>query len=352
MGYFVVSIFLYKAGLLVSNVKEKHSWKKRRKTGKVFHVHSTVLNIDKRLQEPTLSFDTDASTIICDNSANVHICNDKSFFVSPPRRTDKHYVATIGGSKNIACGMGTVKWTWKDDTGKSHTFEIQEVLYFPQSPVNILSVTRLADQFNDDEGTGIDTKQSKSRFYWGNNKFERTINHPSSQLPELPINEGFSLAGLSSKVVGTKVCLAKQYCHCHASHLVSDHDIDETPLTPLNLSDDMFHVGETLLYTNAGHTTYVRVEEIFLDDTAVLRFRVRATANDELIETTKESLRSPAAPDIGWIPTSVPEKKDAASMLSDKELAKISNPVTLSPLQEEFIALHERLWHLPFSIMF
>ena len=158
--------------------------------------------------------------------------------------------------------------------------------------------------------------------------------------------------GLFSKVVGTKVCLAKQHCHCHASHLISDHDVDETPLTSLNLSDDMFHVGETLLYTNAGHTTYVQVEEIFLDNNAVLRFWVRTTANDELIETTKESLRSPTAPDIGWIPTSVPEKKVAALMLSDKELAKISDPVTLSPLQEEFVALHERLWHLPFSVMF
>jgi len=114
----------------------------------------------------------------------------------------------------------------------------------------------------------------------------------------------------------------------------------------------MFHIGETLLYTNAGHTSYVRVEEIFLDDNAVLRSRVRTTTNDELIETMKESLRSPTAPDIGWIPTSVPEKKDAASMLSDEELAKISDPVTLTPLEEEFVALHERLWHLPFSVMF
>jgi len=84
MGYFVARIFLFKVGLLVSNIKEKRQWKKRRKKGKrTFHVHSTVLNIDKRLQEPTLSFDTDASTVICDNSANVHICNNKSFFVGP-----------------------------------------------------------------------------------------------------------------------------------------------------------------------------------------------------------------------------------------------------------------------------
>ena len=52
----------------------------------------------------------------------------------------------------------------------------------------------------------------------------------------------------------------------------------------------MFHVGETLLYSNAGHTTYVKVEEIFLDDDdAFFRIGVR-TKSEELIEATKESL--------------------------------------------------------------
>ena len=48
-------------------------------------------------------------------------------------------------------------------------------------------------------------------------------------------------------------------------------------------------------------------EEISFDEKAVLIFRVRNT-NDEMIETTKEYLRSPDDPDIGWIPTTFPEK--------------------------------------------
>jgi hypothetical protein len=54
--------------------------------------------------------------------------------------------------------------------------------------VNILSITALATQLQDDEGTGIDTKRCKSRFYWDHNKFHQTINHPKTNLPELPIN--------------------------------------------------------------------------------------------------------------------------------------------------------------------
>ena len=77
-------------------------------------------------------------------------------------------VATIGGKTSIPAGIGTVKWTWKDDTGQNHTHHLTEVLYFPTSPVNILSITALADQLNDDHGTGIDTRRRSSRPYWNN----------------------------------------------------------------------------------------------------------------------------------------------------------------------------------------
>ena len=326
----------------------KRPWSKRRKKKKTLHVHSTVLNLDDKIQAETVSFDTDSTHIVCDNSANVHICNDKSMFIGNMRTTDQHYVATIAGQKSAAAAMGTVRWKWKDDDGKVHSYDIHDVLYFPTSPVNILSITGFADQLKDDEGTGIDTKRLKSRLYWDQGRFERTIYHSASNLPELRINEGFSISALYSKAVSFKVNLTKKHCHCHASTLIPDED-ERTNMVDIDSS--IFHVGETLLYTNAGHTTYIKVEEIFLDDESVLRFRCR-TVSDEEIVTTKESLRAPDSPDVGWIPSNVPEMKQASSEFSDKDIAELSNPVQLSPLQEEFLALHERLWHLPFSVMF
>ena len=94
----------------------------------------------------------------------------------------------------------------------------------------------------------------------------------------------------------------------------------------------------------------MRIENIFLDKDGCLRFKVR-TKNDEMIETNRESLKAPDDPDIGWIPTTISEKVEVTTHLSTIELNSLTNPVTLSPLQEEFLALHERLWHLPFSIM-
>ena len=92
----------------------------------------------------------------------------------------------------------------------------------------------------------------------------------------------------------------------------------------------MFHVGDTLLYTNSGHMTYVCIEKIFLDDNATLRFLLK-TKNDDLIEATKESLRVPDALDIGWIPTTIPEKEAASATIPPEELERISKPAQLSP---------------------
>ncbi len=113
----------------------------------------------------------------------------------------------------------------------------------------------------------------------------------------------------------------------------------------------MIHVGETLLYTHRGHTTYAKVKEVFLADDNKLQFKVVTTAGDEII-TTRESLCDPEAPDIGWIPTTVPEVQNAAAKLTEEEIETVLHPVKLSPLQEEWLALHKRLWHLPFEIMF
>ena len=84
-------------------------------------------------------------------------------------------------------------------------------------------------------------------------------------------------------MVGAKVFTIKQHYHCHASNLIPN---DDEPKINVKLSSDMFHIGETLLYTNVGQTSYVLIEEISLDENAVLQFRVRTT-NDEVIETTK-----------------------------------------------------------------
>ena len=120
---------------------------------------STVLNINQRTNERSiLSFDPDSSSLVVDNSANVHVCNKRESFIGKLTPVQGHNVATIGGHGHKPSEISTVKWSWKDYVGNIHEYLISNVLYFPQSAINILSATEFAKQLNDQEGTGTDTK--------------------------------------------------------------------------------------------------------------------------------------------------------------------------------------------------
>ena len=130
------------------------------------HAFTAVLNIDERVRgKESVYFDTDSKSVVCDNSVNVHVCNQQSMYVGKLRVSDSHKVATIRGKGHSSEGIGTVEWSQTDDCGHKHEYLVENVLYFPQSSVNILSVIEIAKQLNDKEGKGIDTKQLRSRFY-------------------------------------------------------------------------------------------------------------------------------------------------------------------------------------------
>ena len=135
--------------------------------------------------------DANSLSVICDNSTNMNIYNNKSCFIGNIEMDASLQVATIGSKQHVSAVIGTVRWKCKDDDGVFHTFEIQDVPYFPDFPVNILSVTESADKLDGDQKTGIDTKRNHAVLYWKRNPHRGTIYHPSSDLPEMPGNEGW-----------------------------------------------------------------------------------------------------------------------------------------------------------------
>ena len=139
--------------------------------------------------------------MVCDNSVNVHICNQHNMFVGVIIKFSNQQFATIGGKLHRPSVIGTFKWMWHDDSRKSHEYLVEDVLFFLQSPINIMSVTFFAQQLNYLTGTCINTKQLQSHFYWYSNKFSLTIQHPPSNLPDISINEGFALSKIFCALV-------------------------------------------------------------------------------------------------------------------------------------------------------
>ena len=55
------------------------------------------------------SYDTDSTNMVCDISANVHICNKQNMFVREIRKCTNQGVDIIGGKGHQTSGIGTVR---------------------------------------------------------------------------------------------------------------------------------------------------------------------------------------------------------------------------------------------------
>ena len=141
----------------------------------------------------------DITTIVVDNSATGHIINDSKYFVEELEPAPHTHVATIGKDTHKPLGKATARILFKDNDGISHTIDLQNAYYFPDSPVNVMSVTALAEQLDDDEGTWIQTCRHKSTFQWDHGKYQRCFYHPLSGLPELPLVSSCGSSSVSDK---------------------------------------------------------------------------------------------------------------------------------------------------------
>ena len=112
-------------------------------------------------------------------------------------------VATICGKDLITKGIGTVRWSWTNYRGKLCTNKFNNVLYFPDSTVTILSATALYESMKDYEVTWVLTIRKYSSFtcYFG--KYKKSIAHTENCLPKLEIQSGFSKFSGFYKIVGS-----------------------------------------------------------------------------------------------------------------------------------------------------
>jgi hypothetical protein len=151
---------------------------------------------DQYQQPHSFSVDTDGVYFIIDNSANGGICNIKSMFVGD---FERHRVSlgTAYGRTTTKKLVGTIRLILKDDKGKTWSYDIPDVVYDPESPCSLLSISFLGKYFarNDeanefDEQTWIQSASTSSLFRWDDGKHQRHFKHGNTYLPELLTNEG------------------------------------------------------------------------------------------------------------------------------------------------------------------
>jgi hypothetical protein len=156
---------------------------------------TSFANVDTEQLNTQIRFDADSSFFVCDNSTTGHICNDiRKFVPGSIRQTNKSLTTENGTGSCLQ--EGTVKIWLIDDVGTQHIFILDNCLYHPESPVNLLSTRRLAEKFlnadgNPDDETRIESRYSMYVLTWPFRQFKKTFPTPVSGLPELLFDESF-----------------------------------------------------------------------------------------------------------------------------------------------------------------
>ena len=325
-------------------------------TNRKIVLNSDDLNLSRKIN----NFDLSNRTAIIDNSANSHIWSHHSDFVGKTRPANQNEgVATIGNKDLFPQGIGEVKIAWSDDSGKSHEYVLQNVLYFPTSPVNVISVTALAAQLQDNEGTWIKTKWRYSVFSWEDEKYKKTIYHPNTNLPEMTLTNDHSIFTAFQKFSNEFACF--RVSRSHSGNILQKSSVEQSSTLQnelikskesLEKIQSIFAKGDVIRYARDEHVENGTIENILFDEKLKIpTFKINFGGNRSIM-TTKEFLSHTNKIDLATIPITGHQLSEFTKHLSKDDLSLLISPTPTSPLIQEFMDWHERLNHLSFLNMF
>jgi hypothetical protein len=346
----------------------------------VYKVFTTIhaLSSDSLMDDKEITWDSDSIPVVIDNSANTHIWNCLDHFVPGSLKyfddDDDVGVLTIGKDSSRPLGIGTVVITIREDTGTMTDVTLIDCLYFPTSPVNIISVTALAKQLDDLDGTWITTRWRTSTFSWNSERHRVSITHPSSQLPVLQVNLGISRfesfcslfedAGAAYQPLPLMTCQTCLPTDRYSDVCFATDDIQSAQgdpryrftskdtLEPALVSETLPVVGDKLRLTRNGLNEAVDVMAVETDpETTVMYFTV-ALQDGHCIKVTKEFLSPLSDDDIAIIPITHAQVTEHIDRLDPESLEALLNPPPNTELIKEFMGWHYRSGHIPIPKMF
>jgi hypothetical protein len=219
-----------------------------------------------------------------------------------------------------------------------------------ESPVNILSVRCLAEQFTDSNGhvdrrgTGIESIFEQHTLFWNKRQFSKTFYTAQSGYPECLFNSGYTRFNAYTTYVANYID--------DTIHWAFLSDKRYVPSQKLRSDDKVgFLQGMKLLYNSGdGVKDVATFQGIDFVDGMQRSCKIgRSDGSTSVV--LPETLLFIENPDIASIPQTTEQYAREACNLTPQQFSSIANPQTLSPLQEEMLSLHTRLHHLPIPKM-
>ena len=205
-------------------------------------------------------FDTDSSTIGIDNRASGCFSHISTDFVGPLQDSNK-IVKGFGGTKTSAVKIGTLKWTWLDDTGKTWTHYIPNSFYLKEGGVRLLSPQHFAQQTGDIVGTGTTTNGKEVVLHWQQSAGKLTISlSPMDNVATFHLAPGFDTFNMYCHNATTEEHSSKAVLDNEPIHLLdlphNSHSI--RPWMPTRIHFDGDKSIQSSVHTESHSTTLER----------------------------------------------------------------------------------------------
>ena len=280
--------------------------------------------------------------------------------------TKEHSVVTVGGSDHRPTHYGPGKISIRDNNGAIVTIPIPRALYFPTSPVNVVSIGKSSLHYGDgccDEETFIKSTHDKSWFSWDHGRYHRTILHPISGLPVLVINEVEVEAKSASYCTKAAnfFCTFVPSCDTYSKsvllssssssdpHILMDEDNEFMQLRNADALDG--RIGDPVRYVRDGVIKSGHITNMLLDPSRTqMLYNVKCGLN-EVIQTTREFLKFADDIEVAVIPQTTDDYIRYCKNIDPEKLQQLMNPKPLNKLQCEWQRWHERLNHMPTTKM-
>jgi len=353
---------------------------------------------DKTLQShSTCTFGTDGIPFIVDNSASTTciITNKWSLFIGNLTSVNIK-VYTIEATQMRQRYEGTRRLELVDDSNVAHTYEIPGAIHDPSLQFNLLGIPELADFFKDrnylqgddvdSDGTTVKSSGCRSRLTWDHSRHTRNYTRGDSTLPKIMLYQGhgyfdafctrlwhcyqdgvafaFSSAfSISPSYVDSAAIVLDGEDSDEEDAVPMEEDVDwfSPPLPPSALMPppsllaipspiNSFELGMSLSFYDGTGQAETAVYEGVMPD--CLTHSVRRQDGTRLnVHDAHICLKMQA--NLTYIPqTPLDYCKEVGKKISMEEAEALAHPRILSPVQQELMDWHHRLYHLSFPKIF
>ena len=211
-------------------------------------------------------FDSDSFIILIDNCCSACVTNELTDFEGVPTKVNSK-VKGIGGAIYFT-HKGTIRWSFQDDKGVSHTFLIKDSYYAKNTPCRLLSPQHWSQNSGDNsvvsKGTWSATYDDRVELHWGRNTYHRTVMlDSSSNIAFIRSTPGYRNYKVFIAVADCFNIRKTNSPYCFTGTMLKDDSDDE--IEDANLADD---ATVPTTNTTSGRTQSKEVD--FNDNTVVV----------------------------------------------------------------------------------